>query len=94
MSPTTHAVILAAGGGGNAAGLNFSGINMILGLVAGVVIMVAGIAISNRGKKGNFKQAADSGGAVLVGVVIFAIGAAFTVASGAAENAVTFFLGA
>jgi hypothetical protein len=73
------------------AGINFGGLNVILGIIGGLVIMVAGIAISHRGTKGKFKDAADSGGAVMVGVIIFAIGTSFTVAAGGASKLVNWF---
>jgi hypothetical protein len=71
-----------AAGAGNS-GLNFAGIQGLLALVGGLVVMVAGIVIANKGKKGKFKDAADSGGAVMIGVFIFAIGTVFLTASGA-----------
>lgn len=85
--------IFAAGapGTGGPGGINFSGLNVILGIIGGLVIMIAGIVIANRGKKGNFKDAADSGGAVLVGVFIFAIGTSFAVAAGGMGKLVTWF---
>lgn len=95
----TYAILAASpspspspgGGAGTPNGVNFTGLSVILGIIGGLVVMVAGIAIANRGKKGNFKQAADSGGAVMVGIIIFAIGSAFTVAAGGAGKLVSWF---
>jgi uncharacterized membrane protein len=82
-------IVTAAPAAGNS-GFNFAGIQGLLALIGGIVVMVAGIAIANKGKKGKFKDAADSGGAVMIGVIIFAIGTSFAIASKSAGHLINF----
>lgn len=70
---TTMAFLADSAGGSSILGMD-NVRNLILAL-AGILIMVVGLLVAAGAKKGRFKDAVDTGGGVMVAVIIIGLGA-------------------
>lgn len=74
--------------------LNFSGIESLLIVVAGLAVMFVGIGMASKSNKGNFKGQAEKGGSVFIAIAVIAAGAALPIVLGVADDAIRFLAGA
>lgn len=88
-TPTTMLLIdtsIVLANGVPAGGTAFDGVSAkllaILFVLAGLVIAFVGFKVAARGDKGNVKQAANSGGVVVIGTSIMVVGALFALFAG------------
>lgn len=86
-------VIYAQRGGGNAGGINFGNIRVLLGLLGGIILSFIGIVIIMRAPKGNFRKSADTSAGAILGVLIFGLGAAFVTVAAVAPEFLNFLVG-